>query len=134
MTSDASDRHPQSVKRKVICKPYHKTKATAKAGSLRKKWEQKSRCPQWADDPVLRQALLDEALVDPSGGSDMHGRPRRLWNAIQGWCFVGRSCNTQEPQYDCYPEDFPSGRDYEELTQRAERQVREFLQAKGNRR
>src|SRR4051812_13153244 len=110
MSSDASGRETQTLRRIVECKEDHRPIPTARGGRLRKKSEQKSRCPQWADDPGLRQALLDEALVDPNGGEDMYGRPKKLWNAIEDMFFLGRSCNTSEPRYDCYPEYFPSGK------------------------
>lgn len=134
MSSDASSRQRQGMIRILVCKPYHRSTPAKKGGDIRKKSEQKSRCPQWADDPRLRQALLDDALIDPTGGEDMFGRPKKLWNAIGGCYFIGRSCNTREPQYNCYPEYFPTGTLFEELKTRSERQVRDYIQISLNRR
>jgi hypothetical protein len=131
MSSNPSSRRTPAHQRTVVCKPYHSS--TSRGGRPRKKEETKSRCPQWADDPRVRQALLNEALIDPSGGEDVFGNPRKLWNAIEGCYFIGRSCNTSVPQYDCYPEYFPSGKLYTELRERALRRLRDYMSGRANR-
>jgi hypothetical protein len=78
-------------------------------------------------DRALQQALIDDAIEDPAGALDMNGRPKRLWNAIDGCCFVGVSCNLEDPQYNCYPEMPPGGRLFHELEGRAERTRDELL-------
>ena len=54
-------------------------------------------------NPHLQQRLLDEALEDPSGETDPHGHPRKLWNAVAGTVFFGKSTGEREPRYNCYP-------------------------------
>jgi hypothetical protein len=76
----------------------------------------------------LRDRLLAEALEDPDGGVDSKGRPKRLWNALDGWYFVGVSTNEPTPAYNCYPE-VPATGLLEELVKRAERTVEEFSAA-----
>lgn len=115
------------VERLLECKVYHKTKATAKVGSLRNRNENKSRCPDWADDPKLQAILLKEALIDSGGSLDWKGRPKRIWNAVAGQIFVGVSCNTEEPRYNCYPEHPPDGKLIKQLKQRAERNLSDVL-------
>jgi hypothetical protein len=73
----------------------------------------------------LKQRLLDEALADPNGGEDSNGRPKRLWNAINGWYFVGVSTNEEVEAYNCYPEE-PSAC-LAELEARAEHTVDDVL-------
>jgi hypothetical protein len=91
------------------------------------KSDQKSRCPEWANNQRLWQALIDEALPDPSDEKDLYGRPRKLWNALAGKCFIGRSCETAEPQYNCHPEYFPPGKLFAEIRERADRKLEDFL-------
>jgi len=74
----------------------------------------------------LRQALLQEAIIDPQGGLDFRGRPKLVWNAIAGWIFVGRPTNEPDLAYDCYPE-VPATELVDELERRAERTVESFL-------
>src|ERR1700683_863612 len=131
MSSDTHKRGDKPIARKVVCKPYHKSTPRSRGGLLRKIGDRKSRCPQWADDLKLRQALIDEALPDPDGAKDMFGHPKLLWNAIDGVYFLARSCNTMEPQYDCYPEYFQYGDIYRELESRSRRKLNEFTIAKG---
>jgi len=73
----------------------------------------------------VRQRLLDEALVDPDAGEDSMGHPKRLWNAINGWYFVGVSTNEQQPSYNCYPET-PSAL-LDELSTRAQRSIEDLM-------
>src|SRR5689334_22343111 len=80
-------------RRIVYCKEYHQPKAINPDGILRSRYQRKSRCPSWAEDPTLRQALINDALVDSSGAMDSQGRPKRLWNAVDGFVFIGVSCN-----------------------------------------
>jgi hypothetical protein len=107
------------------CKTYHRALRAASPGSQRTIGDQKSRCPGWADNDTLKQRLLDEALPDPDGVKDSNGRPKRLWNAINGWYFVGVSTNEAVEAYNCYPEE-PSAR-LAELEARAERTVADVL-------
>lgn len=106
--------------RQVRCKTYHRPHGSRDAGLERTKGDHKSRCPGWLSDALLRQRLLSEALEDPEGGTDMKGRPKRLWNAVAGWTFVGVSSNEPVPAYNCYPE-VPLTVLAEELAIRAER-------------
>ena len=110
----------------VRCKGYHESISARDEGSIRGPGCHKSRCPGWARDANLRGKLLDEALVDPDGGNDLHGRPRRLWNAVNGWFFVGVSTGEPEEAYNCYPE-VPATRIRDELSSRSVRTVEEFL-------
>jgi len=111
--------------RVVRCKRYHEPRGTRDAGLLRGTGDAKSRCPGWLVDATLQRKLLDEAIVDPEGGMDSRGRPKRLWNALDGWYFVGVSTNEPEPAYNCYPE-VPATVLLEELSRRAERTVEEL--------
>ncbi|MDI7267317.1 MAG: hypothetical protein QME96_04935 [Myxococcota bacterium] len=76
----------------------------------------------------MRGKLLAEALEEPEGGVDSRGWPKRLWNALDGWYFVGVSTNEPKPAYNCYPE-VPATSLLEELAKRAERTVEEFSAA-----
>jgi hypothetical protein len=72
-------------------------------------------------DRDLQQRLIAEALEDTARAKDAMGRPKRLWNAVEGRIFVGVSCGLAEPVYNCYPEMPPDGRLFDELQRRAER-------------
>jgi hypothetical protein len=89
----------------VRCKRYHRPRDKDDTGLQRTTADKKSRCPAWLGSAPIRQRLLDEALVDPLGGEDTFGRPKRLWNAVSGWYFVGVSTNENTPAYNCYPEE-----------------------------
>lgn len=115
------------TERIVFCKEYHRPTPTSRDGRLRTKADQKSRCPEWADDPRLRQALIDEALPDPNDDKDMYGRPRKLWTALAGKYFIGRSCEMAEPRYNCHPEVFPPGKLFAVMRERADRKLEDFL-------
>lgn len=91
--------------RQVRCKPYHDVLRHADPGRLRAPGDHKSRCPGWLGDPKLRRTLLSEALVDPDGGDDSFGRPKRLWNGLNGVYFVAVSTNEQSAYYNCYREE-----------------------------
>jgi len=110
----------------IRCKPYHRALRGGDAGGVRNRADRKSRCPGWADDDVLRRRLLDGALEDPEGGKDSFGRPCRIWNAVAGQVFLGKSTNEQDPAYNCYPE-VPATSLAEELARRAERSVDDLL-------
>jgi hypothetical protein len=88
----------------------------------------KSRCAGWIDDPVLLQTLVDEALEDPAAGVDCFNRPRRIWNAIAGTCFVGVSTNEPTLAYHCYPA-VPLTALRSELARRARRTLADVLTA-----
>ena len=88
----------------------------------------KSRCPGWARDETLQSHLLADAIVDPDGGEDSNGRPRRLWNAVNEWYFVGVSTNEAEPAYNCYP-DLPMTKIRQKLIERARRSIEDVLPA-----
>jgi hypothetical protein len=111
--------------RVLRCKSYHEVLRRDDPGLQRSAGDRKSRCPGWLGDATLRRRLLAEALVDPEGGEDMHGRPKRLWNALGGWYFVGVSTNEQESAYNCYPEE-PSAL-LPELEVRADRSVEDIV-------
>lgn len=112
--------------RQVRCKPYHRPLRGSDAGRVRDVSSRKSRCPAWAGDPRLQQRLLDEALIDPGAGVDWAGRPRRLWNAVGGWFFVGVSTSEPQAAYNCYPE-IPATSLRGELLNRAERTIEDVL-------
>jgi hypothetical protein len=88
----------------VYCKPYHEPRTGEDPGELTNPQCRKSRCPGWISDPELRQRLLDEALDDPQRLLDLYGRPKRKWNALDGWVFVGVSTNERVLRYNCSPE------------------------------
>lgn len=119
---------PARRARALRCKKYHEARGRRDPGLRRDTGDWKSRCPGWTLDPVLRDRLLAEALEDPDGGVDSKGRPKRLWNALDGWYFVGVSTNEPTPAYNCYPE-VPATGLLEELVKRAERTVEEFSAA-----
>ena len=113
----------------VRCKVYHRASHPADPGEVRDpkgRDGKKSRCPGWADDQTIQERLLREALVDPEGGTDVFGFPKRLWNAVAGMYFVGVSTNEQTPAYNCYP-SVPATELVEELRLRAERSLGELL-------
>jgi hypothetical protein len=116
--------------RVVRCKPYHRALKKDDPGQLRAAGDVKSRCPGWAHDEELRRHLLADAIVDPDGGEDINGRPRRLWNAVNDWCFVGVSTNEPEPAYNCYPET-PMTKVRQALIVRARRSIEDILPAPG---
>jgi hypothetical protein len=87
--------------RNIYCKPYHKPKTGRAEAQRRTPDDLKSTCPGWARS--VERRLLDEALVDEEAGTDVHGHPRKLWNAVNGEVFVGVSTNLAEPTYNCYP-------------------------------
>jgi len=81
--------------------------------------------------PELQLTLLKEALEDPDAGTDCHGFPRKLWNALGGVVFVGVSANCNPPEYNCYPE-VPLTALRSVLLERAERSVDTFTPAKAD--
>jgi hypothetical protein len=89
-------------------------------GFLDKSGHRKSRCPGWIHP--FRDALLADALPDPDGATDSFGNPKRVWNAVEGWYFIGVSTNQKIPTYNCYPED-PATDLVEKLVVRAARQL-----------
>jgi hypothetical protein len=113
--------------RQIRCKPYHRPRRASDAGRVRDQLFRKSRCPAWASSAELQQRLLDEALIDPDGGIDSLGHPRRLWNAVDGCFFVGVSTNEQQAAYNCYPE-IPATSLRSELLVRSERTIEDVLQ------
>lgn len=119
MDDPANDRVGQD--RIVSCKDYHRPKVPTNPGILRGQHQRKSTSPSWASDPQLQQALIADALTDSGGAKDSLGRPKKLWNAVEGLIFIGVSCNLQTPQYNCYPERPPDGKHFAELQRRAER-------------
>ena len=87
----------------IRCKPKHRALKKSEPGNLRRAGDLRSRCPGWASEEV-QECLLADALVDPESGTDCHGRPRLLWNAVNNVVFIGVSSNEQVPAYNCYPE------------------------------
>jgi hypothetical protein len=113
----------------VRCKVYHQSSHPADLGHVRNPKDRdgkKPRCPGWADDPVVQERLLKEALVDPAGDENMFGFPTRIWNAVAGMYFVGVSTNESTPAYNCYP-SVPATDLVDNLRMRAERSLEEFL-------
>jgi hypothetical protein len=133
MSTDATNVEGAPEQRRVDCKVYHEPKAARNPGRLRSQHDKKSTCPSWAADPVLQQALIDEALEDTRGLHDTFGRPQRLWNAVEGVIFVGKSNNLREPSYNCYLEIPPDGKLFRELQRRRERTRRDVLGQTGGR-
>lgn len=111
----------------LYCKDYHQAKTASESGSLRGKYQAKSTCPAWASDPLIQEALLQEALLDTGNAKDALGRPKKIWNALENFVFVGVSCNLRTPTYNCYPEKPPDGRLLRELERRASRTLVGFL-------
>ncbi len=115
------------MSRVLRCKKYHEPQDKLDRGYLHERYStKKSRCPGWLKDEVFRHHLLDGALVDPDAGKDSFGNPKRVWNAVSGWFFVGVSTNEQVPSYNCYPE-VPASALLEELSRRAERSIEELI-------
>lgn len=107
-----------------------KSHGASDPGLLRGTADRKSRCPGWLSDARLRQALLDEALVDEEAGRDSFERPKVVWNAINDWYLIGVSTNEPEPAYNCYPEEPHTLLD--ELAQRASRSIEDLSTGPGN--
>jgi hypothetical protein len=107
--------------RSVHCKDYHRPKTGGNPGSVRNRYQRKSTGPSWAMDHDLQRRIIAEALEDTGRAKDSLGRPKTIWNAVEGTVFVGVSCNLSEPIYNCYPEVPPDGGLFEELQRRAER-------------
>jgi hypothetical protein len=132
-STDTTTQQDQPPRRLVFCKVYHSPRVAADPGRTRRNTDVKSRCPSWAADTDLRQALIDEALEDPGGAEDFRGRPKKLWNAVERLTFIGVSCNMNEPLYNCYPESPPNGKLLLELLRRAERTRDEVPRRTGRR-
>jgi hypothetical protein len=79
----------------------------------------------------LQQALIDGAEEDSSGIKDAFGRPKRLWNAVEGIVFVGVSNGEQDGSYNCYPEYPPGGKLFREMQRRKERTRNDVLRGVG---
>jgi hypothetical protein len=116
---------PKQVPPSIRCKPKHHALTKAEPGNTRTKVDVRSRCPGWAVADVQNR-LMEEALVDPLGGSDSYGRPRKLWNAVGGFVFLGVSSNEPVPAYNCYPSE-PLTELVDTLRLRAERTVEALL-------
>lgn len=115
----------------VRCKPKHRALTKSEQGNLRRRSDVRSRCPGWLSNELQRK-LMGEALVDPDAGTDFHGRPRLLWNAVNGWVFVGVSSSEPVPAYNCYPEA-PTTSLVLQLEARAQRSIEDVLgQADGD--
>jgi len=89
--------------RTARCKKYHQPLSGAASGVLRALSDRQSKCPGWASNEV-RDILLATAIVEDDQDLDCFGRPRKVWNAVAGWTFVGVSTGEQSPTYNCYPE------------------------------
>ena len=112
-------------RRLIRCKPKHAALTALNPGHVRGKSDLRSRCPGWVT-AELQQRLLDEALEDPESGVDAYGRPRKIWNAVSKWIFVGVSSNEPVPAYNCYPEA-PVTALARELRERAARTIEQVL-------
>ncbi len=71
--------------------------------------------------------MIEEAIEDPDDEKDMWEHPKRIWNAVADWCFVGISTNERKAAYNCYPE-YPATQLLEELTRRAMRSVEQVFE------
>jgi hypothetical protein len=109
----------------IRCKPKHRAIKSSSMGQLRTRLDVRSRCPGWVTDELQRK-LIENALVEPGDDRDSYGRPRRVWNAVDHWVFVGVSSNEPVPAYNCYPE-VPATTLMDELQRRAERTIEEVL-------
>ena len=128
----ASSQSSSAPLRRVFCKPYHAPRVADDPGRTRRNEDTKSRCPSWASNPELQQALIDEALEDSGGMRDCRGRPKKLWNAVEQMTFIAVSCNLADPMYNCYPETPPDGKLVAELLRRAERSRDDIPRRVGN--
>ena len=128
MSDSKTEQGPRSVPAasEIRCKPKHRALTSSTTGTLRSAGDLRSVCPGWASGEVQGK-LLSEALVDPAGGKDSHGRPKRLWNAVGGTVFVGVSTNEPVPAYNCYPEA-PATVLADRLEARARRSVNEIME------
>lgn len=112
----------------VRCKIYHRPRRPGDPARERGREFAKSKCPGWAMNADIQMRLLREALEDPTGGADAHGRPRRIYNAVGDVCFVGLSTNEPEPAYNCYPEQPLTTELRHELLMRARRSIDDLMQ------
>lgn len=133
MSTDATNVEIAPERRRVNCRLFHDPRGAGNPGRIRSHYDRKSICPSWAADSVLQQTLLDEALEDTRGHVDCFGRPRRLWNAVEGVVFTGLSNNTRESSYDCFREVPPDGKLFRELQRRSERTRNDVLGPTGGR-
>lgn len=79
-------------------------------------------------DPRIQRCLLDQAVEDEREGPDCHGHARVIYNAVDGWFFIGRSAFLAEPTYDCYPVEQPKGPLRGLLGERARRSLDELME------
>lgn len=121
MTGSLTPAEPSQIR----CTPKHRAPTGSAAAKLRSRGDVRSRCPGWATERVQR-CLLAEALTDPDGGFDSHGRPRKIWNAVAGIVFFGVSSNEPIPAYKCYPSE-PVTALVDTLLTRAKRTVEALL-------
>jgi hypothetical protein len=85
-------------------------------------------------DEQLQEALLAEAL-DERRLWDIHPKdtfceqPRKVWNAVDGWVFVGvQSWAGEDLRYNCYPDHPPRTHPLHDLLdQRKRRDIAELL-------
>ena len=132
MAQEIPEDPPVPPRRSVHCKDYHRAKTAGTSGSIRVRQDRKSTCPSWATDRQVQQALIDDVLRF-RGCDGLSWPSKKLWNAVEGFVFIGVSCNLQEPRYNCYPESPPDGKLLGELQQRAERTRNELLGRAGGR-
>jgi hypothetical protein len=83
-------------------------------------------------DEEVQSVLIQNALVPEDAPEDSWGRPKRIWNAVDGYIFVGVSVNLAEPVYNCYPDSPSDGDLYDELEERAKRSVQSLLAESGD--
>jgi hypothetical protein len=108
----------------VRCKPRHEALSKNDPPHVRTV-DVRSRCPGWASTAV-QHALITESLIDPDGGTDSFGRPRKRWSAVAGVVFIGVSSNESQPAYNCYPSEPLTGL-VDKLEARAERTLDQLL-------
>ena len=107
----------------VFCKNYHKGRVWLPDGKPRSQTSEKSRCPVWAEKEVVQRVLIESAVFSENGGKDCQGRPKKIWNAVNGCIFVGISNQVPEPVYNCMIADFPESNVREKVLELARRAI-----------
>lgn len=117
-----------TITAKGVCKRYHAPKNRTDAGRERGDG-QKSICPGWAANAVIMERLLAEGLFDKAD-ANAQGKPKKIWNALNGCVFVADSTGQSDPTYNCYRTEVMPGKFLATLKQRRKRTTEEFLSLK----